>query len=222
MIFLAHILIVEDEKPINTLIKKNLELVGHTCVSVFDGVAAFEAIERDNYDLILLDIMLPKADGFEIIQGLQKEVSVIFLTARGAVHDKVMGLRYGADDYIVKPFDMLELQARIDSVLRRRQKAEECFCLESVKVDFAGRQVFLNDILVDFAPQEFAVIEALIKNRNIALSRDKLLEIAWGYDYGGDTRTVDVHIHNIRKKLGWEKIIKTVYKLGYRLEAKKV
>ena len=217
---MAHILIVEDDKSINNLIKKNMELVGHSCISVFDGNAVYDVIENTNFDLILLDVMLPGRDGFEIIKDIQGIAPIIFLTARGAVHDRIMGLKHGADDYIVKPFDMLELAARIEAVLRRTQKSEKSFKLGEVTIDLDGRQALLQGGLVDFTPQEFALIEALINNRNIALSRDKLLEIAWGYDYGGDTRTVDVHIHNIRKKLGWEKIIKTVYKLGYRLEAK--
>ncbi|MCL2856670.1 MAG: response regulator transcription factor [Oscillospiraceae bacterium] len=217
---MALILIVEDEKAINTLIKKNLELVGHTCVSVFDGESVFNEIERYDFDLILLDIMLPKLDGFQVIEEIAVDIPIIFLTARGRVQDKIRGLKLGADDYIVKPFDMLELQARIESVLRRTNKADKLFCLRDVKVDLSSRQVLYKNEAVDFAPQEFILIEALIKNRNIAMSRDKLLEIAWGYDYGGDTRTVDVHIHNIRKKLGWEDVIKTVYKLGYRLEVK--
>jgi DNA-binding response OmpR family regulator len=146
---------------------------------------------------------------------------VIFLTARGAVQDRIKGLKLGADDYIVKPFDMMELQARVESVLRRTQKTDTLFELGHVRVDLSGKQVYFNNEIVDFAPQEFMLIETLIVNRNIALSRDKLLEIAWGYDYGGDTRTVDVHIHNIRKKLSWEDTIKTVYKVGYRLEVKK-
>jgi len=217
---MAHILIVEDDKPINKLIKKNLELVGHTCVSVYDGDAVIPALESTAFDLMLLDIMLPNRDGFEIIQDIKGQIPVIVRTARGVVHDRVIGLRHGADDYIVKPFDMLELTARIESVLRRTQKSEKAFKLGDVTADLAGRQVYYRGSLVDFTPQEYALIEALIQNRNIALSRDKLLEIAWGYDYGGDTRTVDVHIHNIRKKLRWEKVIKTVYKLGYRLEDK--
>ena len=218
---MAKILIVEDEKPINTLIKKNLELVGHKCISVFDGESVFDEIGKQIFDLILLDIMLPKLDGFQVIQKIKEDIPIIFLTARGAVEDRIKGLKLGADDYIVKPFDMMELQVRVDSVLRRTQKADKLFCLGNVKVDLSSRQVFFKDQFVDFAPQEFSLIETLIKNRNIALSRDKLLEIAWGYDYGGDTRTVDVHIHNIRKKLSWEDTIKTVYKMGYRLEVKK-
>ncbi|MCL2827603.1 MAG: response regulator transcription factor [Oscillospiraceae bacterium] len=215
---MAHILIAEDEAAINTLIEKNLTLVGHTCVSVFDGEAVFDAIERHRFDLILLDIMMPKIDGFSVIAELREDIPIIFITARGSVQDRVHGLKLGADDYIVKPFDMLELSARVESVLRRAGKAAQGFALGNVTVDLSGRQVFRNGVPQEFTPQEFLLIEALIQNRNIALSRDKLLDIAWGYDYGGDTRTVDVHIHNIRKKLGWETVIKTVYKLGYRLE----
>ena len=216
---MAKILIVEDEKAINTLIKKNLELVGHSCVCVFDGEAVFDEIEMQNFDLILLDIMLPKLDGFQVLDELRSNnIPIIFLTARSGVDDRIKGLKLGADDYIVKPFDMLELQARIEAVLRRSHKADKLFCLDDVKVDLYARQVYVGERLVDFTPQEYLLIETLIKNRNIALSRDKLLEIAWGYDYGGDTRTVDVHIYSIRKKLGWENKIKTIYKLGYRLE----
>jgi DNA-binding response OmpR family regulator len=216
---MATILIVEDEKSINTLIRKNLELVGHSCVSVFDGEAVFDVPELQNFDLILLDVMLPKLDGFQVIAELS--VPVIFLTARGAVEDRVRGLKLGADDYIVKPFEMVELLARVEAVLRRFNKADNVFKLGDVTVDLSGRQVFCGDMLVEFSPKEFLLIEALIKNRNIALSRDRLLEIAWGYEFGGDTRTVDVHIHAIRKKLNWDGVIKTVYKLGYRLEVAK-
>ena len=217
---MAKVLIAEDEKAINILIKKNLELVGHECVSVFDGEAVFDELEKMSFDLILLDIMLPKLDGFQVMEELKGQIPVIFLTAKSAVEDRVRGLELGGDDYIVKPFEMLELQARIDAVLRRFNKADKAFSLGDVRVDFASQQVHLNDTLVEFSPKEFTLVETLIKNRNIALSRDKLLEIAWGYEYGGDTRTVDVHIHAVRKKLGWENVIKTVYKLGYRLEVK--
>ena len=216
---MAEILIVEDDENINLLIKKNLELVGHTCSSVFDGESALDKIEEQDFDMIILDIMLPKVDGFQVMQKLTKDIPVIFLTAKGTVFDRVKGLQLGADDYIVKPFDMLELQARVETVLRRVQKVEGAFELGDVKVDLSARLVYYKGKLVDFAPQEFLLIEALIRNRNIALSRERLLEIAWGYDFYGDTRTIDVHIHNIRKKLRWEKVIKTVYKLGYRLES---
>jgi DNA-binding response OmpR family regulator len=218
---MAKILIAEDEAAINNLIRKNLTLVGHSCRCVFDGEAVFDALEEDSFDLILLDIMMPKMDGFQVLAELRESIPVIFLTARSAVDDRVRGLRLGAEDYIVKPFDMLELQARIETVLRRFNKNDAVFVLGDVKVDLAGQQVYKTGTAVDLAPKEFLLIETFIKNRNIALSRDKLLEMAWGYDFGGDTRTVDVHVHSIRKKLSWDNVIKTVYKLGYRLEVSK-
>jgi len=220
---MAKILIAEDEIPINNLLKKNLELVGHSCTSVFDGEAALNALEAEaseEFDLLLLDIMMPKLDGFQVMKEV-KNIPVIFLTARSDVNDKVKGLKLGADDYIVKPFEMVELQARVESVLRRTQKLDKSFKLDSVEVDLSSRQVYFKGARVDFTPQEFTLIETLIQNRNIALSREKLLEIAWGYDFGGNTRTVDVHISSIRQKLEWENVIKTVYKLGYRLEVKR-
>lgn len=215
---MANILIVEDDRLINNLIRKSLEVVGHHCVSVLDGEAVFAELEKQEFDLIILDVMLPKLDGFQVIQRLSGETPVIFLTAKGAIHDRVRGLKLGADDYLVKPFDMLELQLRIDTVLRRTMKSENIFELKDAKIELDSRRVYYQGQLLDFTPQEYLLIETLIKNRNIAMSREKLLEIAWGYDFVGDTRTVDVHIHSIRKKLGWEKAIKTVYKLGYRLE----
>ncbi|MCL2854683.1 MAG: response regulator transcription factor [Defluviitaleaceae bacterium] len=216
---MANILIVEDEKPINNLIRKNLEAVGHSCTSAFDGEAVFNELEKQQFDLILLDIMLPKMDGFEVLAHIEG-MPVIYLTARDSVDDRVRGLKLGADDYITKPFHVIELQARVEAVLRRAQKTDKTFVLRDVEVDLHGRLVYFKGALVDFTPQEYALVETFIKNRNIALSRDKLLEIAWGYEFGGDTRTVDAHISRIRKKLHWEDTIKTVYKLGYRLEAR--
>ena len=215
---MAKILIVEDEEAINTLIRKNLELAGHKCISVFDGMTVNKVVETHDFDLIILDIMLPGADGFQVIQQLVKEIPVIFLTARATVRDKVHGLNLGAHDYMVKPFDMLELQARVESVLRRTLKMDNNFKLGDAEIDLDSRLVWFKGTIVDFTPQEFNLIEALIKNRNIALSRERLLEIAWGFDYTGETRTVDVHIYTIRKKLGWEAFVKTIYKFGYRLE----
>jgi len=217
---MAKILIVEDKKAINALIKKNLELIGHQCVSVFDGTSVEEATRNHDIDLILLDIMLPRADGFQVMGNLTEEIPVIFLTAKDAVGDKVRGLNLGAYDYIVKPFDILELQARVDAVLRRTKKADDVFRYGDVEVNLNSREVLYRGSPVDFKPQEYRLIEALVKNRNVALPREKLLDVAWDYDYMGDTRTIDVHIHTIRKKLGWEDVVKTVYKLGYRLEVR--
>jgi len=213
----ATILIVEDEVPINELIKRNLQSVGHTCLSVMDGRAAVRELDMHQVDLVLLDIMLPELDGYEVYRQI-RGTPTIFLTARGSLSDKVKGLTLGADDYLVKPFEMLELLARVDAVLRRTKKESRAFELDGVRIDFEGRQVFLHDAPIECTPKEFALLEVLVNNRNIALSRDKLLELAWGYDYAGDTRTVDVHIQKLRKKLDMDSRIKTVYKMGYRLE----
>lgn len=214
---MANILIVEDEVPINTLIKKNLELVGHKCFAVYDGQAAIDALKNHSYDLILLDVMLPGLDGFEVFEKISG-VPAIFLTARSSLSDRLKGLTMGADDYLTKPFEMLELLARVDAVLRRTKKEDKSFAFDNVIIRFDSRQILLNGAVVDCTPKEYELFEVLVVNRNIALSREKLLSLAWGYDYEGDTRTVDVHIQKLRKKLGLEERIKTVYKLGYRLE----
>lgn len=214
---MANILIVEDEAAINELVKKNLQLVGHRCVSVFDGQTAISEIQSQPYDLIILDIMMPEADGFAVFQAVH-DTPTIFLTARSGLSDRIKAFSMGADDYLTKPFEMLELLARVEAVLRRTHKKRDRFEAGAVKIDFASRQVFYMDNVVECTPKEYELLEVLVNNRNIALSREKLLELVWGYDYEGDTRTVDVHIQKLRKKLGWEHVIKTVYKLGYRLE----
>jgi len=215
---LAKILIVEDDVMINELIMRNLQAVGHQCAQTFDGQTAVDITASDSFDLVILDIMLPVLSGFEVIKHIS-DTPVIFLTAKGNVVDKVNGLKLGAEDYIVKPFEMLELLARVDVVLRRTKKAKkDTFELKGVVVDFETRTVTKDSAPVELAPQEFQLLEVLIRNRNIALSRDKLLDLAWGMDYFGDVRTVDVHIQKLRKKLDWTEYIKTVFKLGYRLE----
>jgi DNA-binding response OmpR family regulator len=146
---------------------------------------------------------------------------VIFITAKDGLQLKLNGLSLGADDYIVKPFEMLELLARVEAVLRRTHKSETVFSLGDTIVNIENRTVKVSEQEIDLSPQEFELLEVLIKNKNIALSRDKLLELAWGYDYIGESRTVDNHIQKLRSKLRWEEEIKTVYKLGYRLEVKR-
>lgn len=217
---MAKILIVEDEKSINDLILMNLSLVGHTCYQAFDGVQAVSALNECNPDLILLDVMIPYRDGFSLMQEkVFKEVPVIFLTAKDAVADRVKGLNLGADDYITKPFEAIELIARVDAVLRRTKKfLNSEFIIGNVFVNVLERKVKVNNTEVELTNREFMLLEVLIKNRNIALSRERLLDLVWGYDFEGDTRTVDVHITKLRKKLGLVNYIKTVYKLGYRLE----
>ncbi len=215
---MANILIVEDEEAINQLIKQNLRLAGHHCTQVYDGLAAKEVLEAPNdFDLILMDVMLPHIDGFTLMQYVQ-QIPVIFLTAKSQLEDKITGLTSGAWDYLTKPFEMLELIARVNLVLQKTKKDSGEILLGDVCVNLEARTVSRNGEEIELAKQEFDLLEILIRNRNIALSREKLLDLAWGYDYMGDTRTVDVHITKLRKKLNLEQYIKTVYKTGYRLE----
>lgn len=217
MIVIANILIVEDELPINELLQRNLQLVGHTCHCVFNGEDAVLCLAEQSFDLVLLDIMLPKLSGFEVYEEVHR-LPTIFLTAKGGLPDRVKGLTMGADDYIAKPFEMLELLARVEAVLRRTMKKRNSFSTEEFSIDFDSRQIFCRGQAVDCTPKEYELLETLVINRNLALSRERLLELVWGYDFEGDTRTVDVHIQKLRKKLGLENQIKTVYKLGYRME----
>lgn len=216
-IIMAKILIIEDQLSIRDLLQRNLKLVGHVCKAVEDGEAAGKELESTSYDLVLLDIMLPGMDGYGIYRQIE-DTPIIFLTAKSELADKLKGLTMGADDYITKPFEMLELLARVENVLRRTKKQSDYFEVDQVKIDFESHQVFLNDKTVDCTPKEYNLLETLAKNCNIALSRERLLDLVWGYDFEGDTRTVDVHIQKLRKKLNLEDRIKTVYKLGYRLE----
>ena len=216
---MRKILIVDDEEKIRELIRMNLELAGYECEEAEDGEQAVIKLKEFNPDLALLDIMLPKKNGYEIAEDfINADVPVIFLTAKDSVMDKVKGLKLGAEDYIVKPFESMELLARIEVVLRRRGKESDEFEYKNVKINFSTREVFVNGAPVEMTAQEFALLEVLIKNKNLALSREKLLESAWGYDYYGDTRTVDMHIQRLRKKLNWEDVIVTFFKYGYRLE----
>ena len=217
---MANILIVEDEQTINDLIMMNLKLVGHKCAQAFDGVEAAGIIIGFQPDLVLLDVMLPYKDGFSLMeQKAFADIPVIFLTAKDSTADKVRGLKLGADDYIVKPFEAVELLARVEAVLRRVKPAERIITIDTTSVYLDQRVATVDDVAVDLTNREFELLEVLINNRNLALSREKLLNLAWGYDYFGDTRTVDVHITKLRKKLKLENRIKTVYKLGYRMEA---
>jgi len=213
---MANILIVEDDRHISELVKRNLSLVGHTCTCCYDGLSGLEVLQEQSFDLILLDVMLPGVSGFDFITQVSG-TPIIFVTAKGELDDRLKGLTLGAEDYIVKPFEMLELIARINIVLRRSQR-DEIIQVGAVQVDLKKRLILSEGQEIILTPQEFSLLEVLIINKNIALSRDKLLELAWGYDYIGDTKTVDVHIQKLRKKLGLENEIRTITKLGYRLE----
>lgn len=213
---MAMILIVEDEYPINDLIKMNLNLVGYQCVQVYNGEEAIAHLQNESFDLVILDIMLPMKNGFEVMK-LMPHIPVICLTAKDNLDDKIKAFSLGAEDYMTKPFEILELIARVNVILRRNTKENEV-TIDHIRVDLDAHKVYDHDTLVDLKPQEYELLEVLINNRNLALSREKLIELAWDYAYEGDSRTVDVHIQKLRKKLALEHRIKTVYKLGYRLE----
>lgn len=217
----GKILIVEDDEAISNLIKINLNMVGYETRQVFDGVDAVNLIKKERFDLILLDVMLPSLDGFEIMAKIKNlNMPVIFLTAKNTLSDKMTGLTSGADDYVVKPFEAVELLARIEIVLRRYSKSVDDDYVEfkNLKIYEKERIIKKDDKIVDLTLKEYELMLLLLKNKNIALTREHLLETIWGYEYMGETRTIDTHIQKIRKKLDLGDNIKTVYKIGYRLE----
>lgn len=213
------ILIVEDDINISNIIKMNLNLVNYETTEVYDGQTAWDRIQREKFDLVLLDVMIPGIDGFELMEKIRPlHIPVIFLTAKNAVTDKVHGLKLGAEDYIVKPFEALELLARIETVLRRFGREETVITLGDLQVLLDKREVRVQGNPVELTMKEFDLLVVLLKNKNIALSREQLLDKVWGIDFYGETRTVDMHIKALRKKLGLHDRIITVYKIGYRLE----
>lgn len=214
---MANIMVVEDEKPISDLIAINLGMTGHRCVQAFCGREAV-ALARDSaFDLMLLDIMLPDLDGFGVLEKV-RGVPAIFLTARHDTTDKVRGFTLGADDYITKPFEVTELLLRVQAVLRRTQKTEAVYSSGELIVRFDAKQALLRGEPVELTLQEFNLLQILIENRNIALTRQRLLTEAWGINFMGESRTVDVHVQKLRKKLELEDKINTVFKVGYRFE----
>ena len=214
---MADILIVEDDKSINELIRRTVRMTGHRGLPVHDGREALKAVEQKAPDLILLDMNLPDISGFELLKHW-KQIPVICVTARGEIEDRVRGLNGGAEDYIVKPFAVEELVARIQAALRRRHKEQTYYRLGSVEVDTAQAVARKDGIPVELTTREDELLKVLLENKNIALSRNRLLDLAWGMDYCGDDRTVDVHIRRLRQKLGLEDYIRTIFKYGYRLE----
>lgn len=213
------ILIVEDEAPIANLIRMSLTQAGYRCTIASDGDEGADWVERRRFDLILLDVMLPHTSGFELMEYIrQYDTPVIFLTARTEVRDRVKGLRLGAEDYIIKPFDVAELQARVEVVLRRYHKGGGKVTVGDITVDLDSRIVTRGGHPVDLTPKEFDILRLFLQNKNIALYRETIYERVWGEPFMGDTRTVDLHVQRLRHKLGWEKRIAAVYKVGYRYE----
>lgn len=213
-----RILIVEDETTISRLIEVSLKRAGYDCTVANDGVTAADLIEENDFDLALLDIMLPGLDGYDLLEYLRPMgTPVIFITAKSSVKDRVKGLSLGADDYLVKPFEVEELIARVEAVLRRAGRGGQTLTAFDVTLDLAERRVTCGDRVVDLTPREFALLEQLMRNRGAALYRDVLYERVWGGEMA-DTRTLDLHIQRLRKKLDWHDKIETVYRVGYRLK----
>ncbi len=216
---MIKILIVEDEEPISNLIRMSLTKAGYHCEQAFDGESAADTIEGGYYDLILLDIMLPGINGYELLEYIKtKEIPVIFITAMGDLDDRVKGLRAGAEDYITKPFEMLEVQARIETVLRRYHKMEDKIEIFDTTIDLSSRTVMQGGKQIMLTWKEFELLLFFVRNKNIALYRETIYENIWDSDYMGDSRTVDLHVQRLRKKLNWGDKIQSVYKVGYRLE----
>lgn len=217
-----RILVVEDERPIAELICMNLEAAGYESRAVFDGSAAGELLERERSetaDLAQVDVMLPGTGGFELMELFSAcGIPVIYLTAMADVASKVRGLKLGAEDYIVKPFEVLELLVRMEKVLERTGKMRPQLCYRDLTVDIRKHKVFENDREILLKPMEFGLLAAFLKNRNVVLGRDRLLDMVWGSNFCGETRTVDVHVANLRKKLKSGEAIRTIPKAGYMFE----
>ena len=216
---MLKILIAEDEEPIANLIKMNLRRAGYQCTWASDGEKAADLMDTEKFDLLLLDVMLPGINGYELMEYARSlELPVIFLTALGSTENKVKGLKMGADDYLTKPFEIVELLARVEAVLRRYHKAETILNIFDVVIDTASRSVMQNGEPVSLTMKEFELLLLLARNRNIALYRENIYETVWGGEYMGQSRTVDLHIQRLKKKLNWDSEITAVYKVGYRLE----
>lgn len=214
------ILIAEDEPAIANLIRTALDGPDYRCTWAGDGLTAADLLEREPFDLALLDIMLPGADGYEVLDYCRVlNVPVIFLTAKGTLENRVKGLRLGAEDYITKPFELMELMARVETVLRRCGRTDRMLSLPpDIEIDTAARTVRRNGAPAALTAKEYELLLLFVQNKNVALYRDRIYERVWGDAYLGDSRTVDLHIQRMRKKLGLEKRLVAVYKVGYRLE----
>lgn len=219
---MIHILVVEDEKAISELLSVSLSDAGYSCTCVYDGLSACDRMEEQSFDLMLLDIMLPELDGYEVLEYAKTlNLPVIFLTAKASLMDRVKGLELGAEDYIVKPFEIVELLARVKVVLRRYKRIEEHFLVYGdIQIDTENRVVVRDNEEVELTPKEFDILVLFMQNQNITLFRDRLYEQVWGGTYNGDSRTLDLHVQRLRKKLKLEDSLKTIYRYGYRLESK--
>ncbi len=216
---MIKILIVEDEKPISDLIKLSLTKAGYSCKCAYDGEEAADMLDSNVFDLVLLDVMLPKADGFEVMEYIAPlGIPVIFITAKNSVADRVKGLRMGAEDYIVKPFEVLELLARVDVVLRRYNKTDSVINIGGLVIDTVSMSATRDGTPIALTKKEYDLLLLFARNPRIALYRETIYERVWGGDFVYGTKTVDLHVQRMRKKVGWEGKLVAVNKVGYRLE----
>lgn len=216
---MIEILVAEDDEIIQNLIKINLEKAGYLVSVADDGVQAAKLMDEKQFDLCLFDIMLPKIDGYELLDYAKTmEYPVIFITAMGTTNDKVKGLRSGADDYITKPFEIVEMLARVENILRRYKKTKDIIIEDDVTINLSSMQVTKGNDCIDLTLKEFQLLVLLLNNKNVALYREVIYENVWESDYMGNSRTVDLHIQRLRRKLKWEEKIESVYKVGYRLK----
>ena len=220
-----HILVVDDEDNIRQLIKKYANFVGYKVTKAADGMEALDICAQCSFDLIIMDVMMPELDGFSTLRQLRRKdrrTPVLMLSARGEEYDRIHGFELGVDDYVVKPFSPKELMLRAAAILRRagdHEDLRETYTIDGITADFTSRQVFVDGVPVDMPPKEYDLFFYLVKNRNIALSREKLLSDVWGYDFYGDERTLDTHIKLLRKSLGpYSGRIVTLRGVGYRFE----
>ncbi len=224
-----RILTVDDEEMIRSLIRKYAEFEGHVVTEAADGMEAVKLCREKDFDIIIMDIMMPELDGFSACREIRrtKNTPIIMLSARGEEYDKINGFELGIDDYVVKPFSPKELMLRIDAVLKRTRSSaapvsqNEVVEIEGLKADITARLVYVDGVRVDMSPKEYDLFFYMLRNRNIALSREKLITEVWGYDFYGDDRTLDTHIKLLRKSLGdYARLIVTLRGVGYRFESK--
>ncbi len=222
-----HILIVDDEMNIRLLIKKYAEFEGHTVTEAENGMDAVTIFtdNPDKFDIVIMDVMMPELDGFSAVARIRKisKVPVLMLSARGEEYDKIHGFELGVDDYVTKPFSPKELLMRINAIIKRtvgeKENSKDVFSAEGLNVDFSARIVTVDGSRAELSPKEYELLFYMISNKNIALSRDKLISNVWGYDFYGDDRTLDTHIKLLRKSLGpYNKFVVTVRGVGYRFE----
>jgi DNA-binding response OmpR family regulator len=228
-----HILVVDDEARIRSIIKKYAEFEGHTVSEAGDGMEAVRLCRKESFDIVIMDIMMPELDGFSACREIRKvsNIPIIMLSARGEEYDKINGFEIGIDDYVVKPFSAKELMLRIDAIMKRSrgistmgdESKKQNVIVEldkgGLKADLTARIVYINGERVDMSPKEYDLFFYMLDNRNIALSREKLITEVWGYDFYGDARTLDTHVKLLRKSLGeYSRYIVTLRGVGYRFE----